>query len=183
MLRERVMTIFPRSPILDEIREPTKTLTSTSFFKTYISFFVALCDIESCCTCSCNFDISYCTSSSSWVIVEPYEGLMGVELFLRAILEPNIEICASICPWNPFKMIFQTRIMQFLKKIAPFPCFWGDRYWNCCISVILDPWDFIFSPLVSLWIFFPMSHVWPDLESSRKIMHKLPQWPNYGLVQ
>ena len=40
---------------------------------------------------------------------------MGVELFLGGILEPNTDIYASICPRNPFKLIFQTRLMQFEK--------------------------------------------------------------------
>ena len=41
---------------------------------------------------------------------------MGVELFLEGILEPNTDIYASICPWNHFKLIFQTRLMQFDKQ-------------------------------------------------------------------
>ena len=41
---------------------------------------------------------------------------MGVELFLGGILEPNIDIYASICPWNHFKLNFQTRLMQFEKQ-------------------------------------------------------------------
>ena len=68
------------------------------------------------CTFLCNFDMSCCTYSSSWVIVEPYEGLMGVKLFLGGILEPNIDIYVSIFSWNHFKLIFQTRLMQFGKK-------------------------------------------------------------------
>ena len=31
MLKERVMMIFPSSPILDEIQEPAKTLASTDY--------------------------------------------------------------------------------------------------------------------------------------------------------
>ena len=41
---------------------------------------------------------------------------MGVELFLRGIIEPNTDNNASICPPNHFKLIFQTRLMQFEKK-------------------------------------------------------------------
>ena len=41
---------------------------------------------------------------------------MGVNLFLGGILEPNTNIYASICPWNHFKLIFQTRLMQFEKQ-------------------------------------------------------------------
>ena len=41
---------------------------------------------------------------------------MGAELFLGGILEPNIDIYASIFPWNHFKLIFQTGLMQFEKK-------------------------------------------------------------------
>ena len=38
-----------------------------------------------------------------------------MELFLGGILEPNTDIYASICPWNHFKLIFHTRLMQFEK--------------------------------------------------------------------
>ena len=41
---------------------------------------------------------------------------MGVELFLGAILESNTDIYSTICPWNQFKLILQTRLMQFVKK-------------------------------------------------------------------
>ena len=41
---------------------------------------------------------------------------MGIELFLGGILEPNTNIYASICPWNHFKLILKTRLMQFEKK-------------------------------------------------------------------
>ena len=57
---------------------------------------------------------------SSWAIVEPFEGLMGVELFLGGILESNADICSTICPWNKFKLILQTRLMQFEKKMHTF---------------------------------------------------------------
>ena len=41
---------------------------------------------------------------------------MGVELFLGGILESNTDIYSTICPWNQFKLIFHTRLMQFEKK-------------------------------------------------------------------
>ena len=41
---------------------------------------------------------------------------MGVELFLGEILEPNTDIYYTICPWNQFKLIFHTRLMQFEEK-------------------------------------------------------------------
>ena len=41
---------------------------------------------------------------------------MGVELFLWAILESNTNIFSTICPWNQFKLIPQTRLMKFGKK-------------------------------------------------------------------
>ena len=41
---------------------------------------------------------------------------MGVEFFLGAILESNIDIYSKICPWNQFNLILQTRLMQFGKK-------------------------------------------------------------------
>ena len=41
---------------------------------------------------------------------------MGVELFLGAILESNTDIYSTICPWNQFKLILQTRLMQFGEK-------------------------------------------------------------------
>ena len=37
---------------------------------------------------------------------------MGVELFLGGIIEPNTDKNASIFPWNHFKLIFQTNVMQ-----------------------------------------------------------------------
>ena len=62
-------------------------------------------------------------------MVDPSEGLMGVELFLGAILEPNNYIYALIFPWNHFKLIFQTRLMQFEKKTyTPFYFFLRARY-------------------------------------------------------
>ena len=39
---------------------------------------------------------------------------MGVELFLGGILEPIIDIYASICPWNHFKLLFQTNTHLFI---------------------------------------------------------------------
>ena len=49
---------------------------------------------------------------------------MGVELFLGGILEPNTDIYASIFPWNHFKLIFHTRLMQFKKQNTHlFPAF------------------------------------------------------------
>ena len=41
---------------------------------------------------------------------------MGVELFLGAILESNTDIYSTICPWNQFNLILQTRLMQSGKK-------------------------------------------------------------------
>ena len=41
---------------------------------------------------------------------------MGVEFFLGGILEPNTNIYALVCPQNHFKLIFQTRFMQFEKN-------------------------------------------------------------------
>ena len=41
---------------------------------------------------------------------------MGVELFLGAILESNTNIYSTICPWNQFNLILQTKLMQFGKK-------------------------------------------------------------------
>ena len=48
---------------------------------------------------------------------------MAVELFLMRILELNTDICASIGPWNHFKLNFQTRFMQFEKKTHIFLAF------------------------------------------------------------
>ena len=48
--------------------------------------------------------------------METSKGLMGVELFLGGILEPNTNIYSTICPWNQFKLIFHTRLMQFEKQ-------------------------------------------------------------------
>ena len=57
-------------------------------------------------------------------MVEPSEGLVGVELFLGAILESNIDTYSTIFPWNQFNLILQTRLMQFGKKqYTPFSCF------------------------------------------------------------
>ena len=75
------------------------------------------------CTWSRNFDISCCNSSSSCIIVDFYEVLMSVELFFGGILEPNIDIYASICPWNQFNLILQTRVMQFRKNTHLFLAF------------------------------------------------------------
>ena len=48
--------------------------------------------------------------------MEHSKGLMGVELILWGILEPNIDIYYIICPWNQFKLIFQARLMKFKQK-------------------------------------------------------------------
>ena len=48
---------------------------------------------------------------------------MGIKLFLGGILEPNIDTYVSICPWNHFKLIFQTRLMQFEKNTHHFLVF------------------------------------------------------------
>ena len=48
---------------------------------------------------------------------------MGMELFLGGILEPNTDIFSSICPWNHFKLFFQTRLMQFEKNTHIFLTF------------------------------------------------------------
>jgi len=54
---------------------------------------------------------------------------MCVELFsLGGILEPNIDLYASICPLNHFKLTFQTKVMQNFKKYKPFSFFLGARY-------------------------------------------------------
>ena len=45
---------------------------------------------------------------------------MGMELFLGGILEPKTDIYASICPWNHFKLIFHTRLMQLEKTNTHF---------------------------------------------------------------
>ena len=46
---------------------------------------------------------------------------MGVELFFGGILELNNDIHDSIFPWNHFKLIFQTKVMQiYFKKIHIF---------------------------------------------------------------
>ena len=37
-------------------------------------------------------------------------------IFTWHILEPNTDIYSTICPWNQFKLILQTRLMQFGKK-------------------------------------------------------------------
>ena len=52
-----------------------------------------------------------------------FEGLMGVELFLGGILEPNTNIYSTICPWNQLKLIFRTRLMQFEKNTHLFISF------------------------------------------------------------
>ena len=44
------------------------------------------------------------------------KGLMNMELFLEAILEPNTDKNSSICTWNHFKLLFQARLMQFEKN-------------------------------------------------------------------
>ena len=42
---------------------------------------------------------------------------MGVELFFMGhFLEPNTDIYSTIFPWNQFKLILQTRLMQFGKQ-------------------------------------------------------------------
>ena len=49
---------------------------------------------------------------------------MGMELFFGGIIEPNTDIYSTICPWNQFRLILQTRLMQFgKKKYTPFTCF------------------------------------------------------------
>lgn len=54
---------------------------------------------------------------------------MGVELFyLGGILESNADIYASIFPLNHFKLIFQTKVMQFLEKIHTFFLILGAQY-------------------------------------------------------
>ena len=47
-------------------------------------------------------------------------GLNGCWILFGSILEPNADIYVSIYPWNHFKLIFQTRLMQFEKKIHTF---------------------------------------------------------------
>ena len=42
--------------------------------------------------------------------------LNGCWILFRSILEPNVDIYSAICPWNQFKLILQTRLMQFRKK-------------------------------------------------------------------
>ena len=44
---------------------------------------------------------------------------MGVELFFGGSIEPNTDKNDSICPWNHFKLLFQTNVMQFKKKKYP----------------------------------------------------------------
>ena len=41
-------------------------------------------------------------------------------IFTGHFLEPNTDIYSTICPWNQFKLILQTRLMQFGKKIHTF---------------------------------------------------------------
>ena len=48
---------------------------------------------------------------------------MGMELFFGGIIEPNTDKNSKICPWNQFKLILQTRLMQFGKQNTPFSCF------------------------------------------------------------
>ena len=65
--------------------------------------------------------------------------------------------------------------MQFGKKNnTPFSSFWGSRYWNWIISVILDLQYLKFGLVVALWIFFRMPWVWPNLDSSRQIYAQCP---------
>ena len=48
---------------------------------------------------------------------------MGMELFLGGILEPNTNKNSKICPWNHFKLLFQTRYAILKTKYTPFACF------------------------------------------------------------
>ena len=122
-----------------------------------------------------SFDISCSFSSSSWVIVEISEGLMGVELFfLGGNLEPNTDIYASICPLNHFKLIFQTKVMKILKKYTHFSYFLGVLYWICCISVTVDLKYLKLRLAVALWVLFLASQVWSRLDSPRKSYAKSP---------
>ena len=41
-------------------------------------------------------------------------------IFTGNLLEPNTDIYSTICAWNQFKLILQTRLMQFRKKIHTF---------------------------------------------------------------
>ena len=41
---------------------------------------------------------------------------MGMELFFGGIIEPITDKNSSICPWNQFNLILQTRLMQFGKN-------------------------------------------------------------------
>ena len=45
---------------------------------------------------------------------------MVVELFLAPILESNTDIYSTICPWNQFNLILQTRLMQLRKQNTHF---------------------------------------------------------------
>ena len=38
---------------------------------------------------------------------------MGMELFFGGIIEPNTDKNSKIFPWNHFKLLFQTNVMQF----------------------------------------------------------------------
>ena len=39
-----------------------------------------------------------------------------MELFFGGIMEPNTDKNSKIFPWNQFKLILQTRLMQFVKN-------------------------------------------------------------------
>ena len=51
------------------------------------------------------------------------EGLMGAELFLWGILEPNTDIYSSICSWNKFKLIFSNKTYVIQKNTHLFLAF------------------------------------------------------------
>ena len=45
---------------------------------------------------------------------------MDMELFFRGIIEPNTDKNSKIFPWNHFKLLFQTNVMQFKKPNTHF---------------------------------------------------------------
>jgi len=65
------------------------------------SFLASLYETENCCTSSHNFDVSCWISSSSCIIIEHFEGLIGVAFFfLGGIFELINDIYASLFPLN-----------------------------------------------------------------------------------
>lgn len=57
--------------------------------------------------------------------------------------------------WITSNWFFKQKLCK-IEKYTPFSCFLGARYWNGCKSIISDLQGLKFSPVVSLWILFPI---------------------------